>query len=74
MQIEMKNTINISPRQDTKRKRVQNQKWKRRNAIVPDQLIHLLPVLMDIKVIKSLLFLYYFNIYKKYKIFEWAPC
>ena len=46
----MKKTINITQRPDIKRKRVQNQKWRRRNAIVPDQLIHLLPVLMDIKV------------------------
>ena len=70
----MKNTINISQRQDIKRKRVQNQKWKRRNAIVPDQLIHLLPVLMDIKVRKSAFFIY-FSIYtKNIKIFEWAPC
>jgi len=50
MQIEMKNTINITQNSDMKRKRVQNLKWRRRNAIVPDQLIHLLPVLMDIKV------------------------
>ena len=64
MQIEMKNTINISPRQDTKRKRVQNQKWKRRNAIVPDQLIHLLPVLMDIKVLPKSLFFFHFYKYK----------
>ena len=64
MQIEMKNTINISPRQDTKRKRVQNQKWKRRNAIVPDQLIHLLPVLMDIKVLPNKISIFYFVKYK----------
>jgi len=50
MQIEMKNTINMTKNSDMKRKRVQNLKWRRRNAIVPDQLIHLLPVLMDIKV------------------------
>ena len=50
MQIEMKKTINITQNSDMKRKRVQNLKWRRRNASVPDQLIHLLPVLMDIKV------------------------
>ena len=50
MQIEMKNTLNMTQNSDMKRKRVQNLKWRRRNAIVPDQLIHLLPVLMDIKV------------------------
>ena len=50
MQIEMKNTLNMTQNSVMKRKRVQNLKWRRRNAIVPDQLIHLLPVLMDIKV------------------------